>query len=457
MTAPPARRAFDWERAGRELGDKLGEYNAVVVAGLDPVATGRVALALARAQSSRRRVAVGDLFADSPPIQELVQSDDPHGIVDSFLYGVSLTKIAQQVPNSGQLFVMPSGTEPPSYEEILPNPRWFRLSAGFREMGALLVLAVPATAAHIDALVAATDGAIVVGDVGITDIPEARVLGAVREARERASAPAPVPRVTVPAPASSQISRRELAAFGGIGLTIVAAIVAAWLAYRPLAGRLLASHREPDCAALAAAGHPCAPRAEQSTVAMTPDSAHGEALHDTVKTRGVVPRVPMVVANPGDSSSSTPFAVQLKYENMQAGAILKLQQEGKSLPAATFSPVMIKGVRWYKVVSGAFPTASGADSLLGRLRQKKLMTDGSIVRLPFAFRVDSGVPASAVPAMLANYLEHGQPVYALRQSDGTAWLLIGAYESPEQSSLYLGFLPSGTRPVLVFRKGRPFQ
>jgi len=94
--------------------------------------------------------------------------------------------------------------------------------------------------------------------------------------------------------------------------------------------------------------------------------------------------------------------------------------------------------------------------LLDRLRQRKLLSAGSVVRLPFAFRIDSGVPPSAVPAMVANYVDHGQPAYALRQADGTVWLLIGAYESPEQASLYRESLPSGTRPVLVYRKGRLF-
>jgi hypothetical protein len=178
--------------------------------------------------------------------------------------------------------------------------------------------------------------------------------------------------------------------------------------------------------------------------------------HDSVKAAGRVVAGGSWLANPGDSAASTPFAVQLIAANMQAGAILKLQQDGKNLPAATFSPVIIQGVRWFKVVSGAFATSAGADSLLGRLRQRKLLRDGSVVRLPFAFRIDSGVPASAVPAMLANYVDHGQPVYALRQADGTAWLLIGAYESPEQAALYRESLPSGTRPVLVYRKGRPF-
>ena len=60
-----------------------------------------------------------------------------------------------------------------------------------------------------------------------------------------------------------------------------------------------------------------------------------------------------------------------------------------------------------------------------------LLGGESVVRLPFAFLIDS-VPASAVPGMVASYADRGQPVYALRQSNGIAWLLVGAFESVEQ-------------------------
>jgi hypothetical protein len=188
---------------------------------------------------------------------------------------------------------------------------------------------------------------------------------------------------------------------------------------------------------------------------MTPDSVRPDSARDSARAGAVVPRMPVVV-NPGDSAAAVPFAVQLIAENMQAGAILRWQRDGKNLPASTFSPVIIQGVRWFKVVSGAFATVAGADSLLARLKTQDLVRDGSVVRLPFAFRIDSGVPANAVPVLIDTYGQHGQPVYALRQADGTAWLLVGAYESPEQASLYLESLPSGTRPVLVYRKGRSF-
>jgi hypothetical protein len=453
MTAPTARRTFDWENAGRELGERLGEYNAVVVAGLDPVVTGRVAVGLARAQAGARRVAVGDLFAESPPIQALVHSDDPHGIVDSFLYGVSLTKIAHLVPGTGQLYVMPSGSEAPSYDEILPNPRWHRLSAGFREVGALIVLAVPTSAPQLEKLVAATDGVVFVGDTVAPQVPVARVIGSVREPRERLS---PTPIVGVQA-VSGGWTGRQVASYAGISLTLVAAGLAAWLAYRPLAGSVPLPRREPDCAKLAASGHPCTPRGDPG-VTMSPDTARSDSTRDT--TAAPAPAAPppplLAIADPADSLVASAFAVQLMAANTQAGAILKLQRDGKSLPAATFAPVVVQGVRWFKVVSGAFTTSAGADSLLSRLRQRKLLSDGSVVRLPFAFRIDSGVPAKAVPAMVAAYGDRGQPVYALQQADGTAWLLVGAYESPQQALLYRESLPSGTQPVLVYRKGRSF-
>ena len=184
MTAPTrTRRPFDWEAAGEELGDTLGSYHMIVVAGADSVMTGRVAVGIARMQSLNRRVAVGDLFAESPPIRELIQTDDPHGIVDSFLYGVSLSRIAYPVPGPGELFAMQSGTEPPDYEEILPNRRWHRLCGGFREAGALLVLAIPESAPHIEDLVAAADGAVLVADAAPPTIPFSRVIARVREPR----------------------------------------------------------------------------------------------------------------------------------------------------------------------------------------------------------------------------------------------------------------------------------
>jgi hypothetical protein len=442
VTSPVPRRGFDWEAAAETLGQSLDDYHALVVIGVDPVSTGRVAVALGRAQATRRRVAVGDLFAESPPIQELVQSDDPHGLVDSFLYGVSLSRIAYEVPGAGQLFVMPSGTEPPTYEEMLGNPRWERLAAGFREVGALLILAAPASAPDIEKLVSVTDGAILVGEGVPRRLPVAQVIASVREARpettERPLEPAAGPR--------RPWSKKRIAAVGGAILTVLLAGVALWLAMRPFASG--GGHTGPS---------PDTTKGLKAVVsAVSPDTAVRPSTDSTPVATITIPQV----VNPNDSSQAAGFAVQLMAANTLAGAILKLQQDGKNMPAATFAPVLdAQGARWYKVLSGASVDRAGADSLLLELRRRKVLDSdrGTVVRLPFAFLIDSAVSAAAVPGMVAQYADRGQPVYALRQANGTAWLLVGAFESVDESGLYAESLrASGITPVLVYRKGRTF-
>jgi hypothetical protein len=462
MTAPSASKGFDWENAGRELGEKLGAYHAIVVIGLDPVVTGRVAVGIARAQAAHRRVAVGDLFAESQPIQDLVHGDDPHGIVDSFLYGVSLSRIAREVPGAGQLFVMPSGSEPPNYEEILPNPRWHRLAAGFREMSALLVLAAPAGAPHIEKLVGAADGAVLVGEAVPPQVPVARIVGSVREPRPPMLSPivgipiVPSPTLGAAAPAlpgKSRWSPNRVAVAAGTGVTLTLALAAmtAWLAYRPLAGADRPQRRV-VCDSTGQTARPCSTsRANILTVRPVPR----DSLADTADVISAPP-LPAVV-NPQDSSMAAAFGVHLLTANTLAGAIFKLQKDGKNLPAATFGRVDVQGVPWFKVVSGAFVNRADADSLLANLRQRNLLQTGeSVVKLPYAFLVDS-VPGAAVAGMVAGYADRGLPVYALRQTNGTAWLLVGAYESLQQASLDIVPLrASSIPPVLVYRKGRPF-
>ncbi|HVX39568.1 MAG TPA: hypothetical protein VHB25_08345, partial [Gemmatimonadaceae bacterium] len=353
------------------------------------------------------------------------------------------------VPDAGQLYVMPSGTEPPSYDEILPNPRWHRLAAGFREVGALLVLAAPANAERIEQLVEATDGAILVGEAVPRKLPVARVIGTVREPRPEAE-----PTEATAGPPRAPRRRRRVAAAAGIVLTLALAGIAAWLAYRPLAGAEHLLGRKQDTTS----GRPKVP----APVALAGDSAaaaNGQmAASDSQSAAGPVVAAP-VPANPADSAQAAAFAIELLAANTEAGAILKLQKDGKHLPAATFAPVEIQGARWFKVMAGALPTRADADTLLAGLRRRKMLdsASGQVVRLPFAFLIDSGVPATAVPGMVGAYVTRGQPVYALRQANGSAWLLAGAFETPDQATLYAESLrSSGTTPVLVYRKGRTF-
>ena len=159
-----------WEEVGREIAPALDAASAVVVIGDDPVAAAEVALGAGRVQGARRRVAIGDLVGEVEPLQALVTGDDPHGLVDSFLYGVSLNKIARPAVGFRNLYILPSGTEPVVAEEIFRNERWRRLAIGFSEVGALLLLVARADAPGVDALIGQLDGALVVD--GATHVPE---------------------------------------------------------------------------------------------------------------------------------------------------------------------------------------------------------------------------------------------------------------------------------------------
>lgn len=286
--------------------------------------------------------------------------------------------------------------------------------------------------------VAATDGVVVLGEAMPEGVAASSVVATLRE--PRAGAPRE-PRRTAAAKASPVRRQVRLATAGGIGLLAVIVVLVGWLAYRPLAGGQPRLGRKPDTV-----NHRVIP----APIAVQPASPG-------VDTTAI--DAPFLVANPADSATATAFSVELVSANTQSGAILRLQQDGKNVPAETFSPAMIQGATWYKVVGGAYADRSEADSLLRALRQRKVLdrSSGTVVRLPFAFLVDSGLPPAAVPGAVSLWGYRGQPVYGLQQANGSAWLLVGAFESVSQSMLYTSSLrASGIKPVLVYRKGRTF-
>lgn len=443
------RSATDWRAEGRRIGASFQGIHSVVVAGVDPTATALLALGVAEIQAERRRVAVADLLGDAPPFSNLISAEDRHGVVDSFTYGVSLNKIAHLVPGTSQLFLLPTGTEPPDYEELLPNPRWRRLASGFREVGALLIIAAPALAPQLAALLESTDGAVLVGDRSLGAIPPSQVIATVR-GNEPTAAPAVAGNSDVQRPRPRR-SRALSAAVAGLLLTLALAGGALWLAYRPLAqsyAPLWLRRR---------LSHTTSGASPNPGVALSRADSD-QRLDTAVVPSGTVSDIP-TLANPGDTADAAPFAVELMAANTEAGAILKLQQDGRLLPAATFGQTLIQGASWYKVFSGAFSNAAQADSLLLLLRQRHVLDSlsGTVTRVPYAFLIDSAVDPASVPSRLAAYANHDPPVYALRQSNGTARLYAGAFESVDQAATFADSLRSaGMKAVLVYRKGRNF-
>jgi hypothetical protein len=431
--SPAANPSIDWESEGRRLSETLDRYNAIVIIGADANATATVGLAVAKAQARWRRVVLGDLLGDAPPIRSLVTGDDPHGLVDSFEYGVSLNRIAVPVSGVDRLFVMPTGSQPPEYSELLPHPRWRRLTEEFREAGALLVLVAPAGATHIEDLVASTDGSVQVGEGPLPQLPPAFILAVVRGRRE------PRPAAEVRKLEARRRRRKRLPrSVIYVAMTVLALVGAFGL--RTAKRRWSAGRR---AAALAADSSAARRRAAAESAARVTDSTGAAAF-------------PAVV-NPADARSASIFAVELMAANTQTGAILKLQRDSRFLPAATYAPVMVDGVRWFKVFAGAYTVNVSAESLLLSLGRRGLLGDGSgVVRVPYAFLVDT-VSATAAPAVIAAYAERGLPVYGLLQLNGSVSLYAGAFETPAQAQSYAESLrAAGNNWPLVYRKGRVF-
>src|SRR5258706_10646782 len=133
---------------------------------------------------------------------------------------------------------MPSGSSPIDHEELLPNPRWRRLSGGFREVGALLLLVVPADAPRLRDLVDTTDGIVIVGDVAPPDVPVAQALAWLRPRRPSSAAPREAPLAVITATHGRRSTdRRRLVAAGARGVLAGAVLGAVVLfSRRPLPG-----------------------------------------------------------------------------------------------------------------------------------------------------------------------------------------------------------------------------
>jgi hypothetical protein len=418
------------EDEGRRIGADVDSLNAIVVVANAPDDAAAVALGIGAVQSKHRRVVVADLAGDTATLTRLVTTDDPHGLSDSFRYGVSLNRVAQPVGEGGNLFVLPSGTEPVADEEIYRSDRWRRLVAGFREVGALLVLVAPGHAPALDALIAFADGAVGVGRVAIPGV----VIDTARVAR-------PTTRVGGPFAArqpavAARAGRRPLIAAVGL----IAAAIALTMVFR-----------------LRTAGPSAAAPVDSTT---TPPVAAAPRRSIDSAAAAVAPETPPI-RNPGDSALATAFGIEIAKFSTPTGALMRVRDElPKTAPAATFGVVAIGADQtlWYRVIAGASTGRAGAESALAMLRAAKVIDDpaaGAIVSVPFAFRLQAGVAPASVATLAAGYIARGVPAYALLQDDGTATLYAGAFETADQAALFMTYLrAAGIEPALTYRLGR---
>jgi hypothetical protein len=425
-------RPVAWEDAGRQIAPVLGSYSAVVVTSSDPVAAAHVALGIALAEAKHRRVVVGDLVGDLPPLRSLVKDEDPHGISDSFNYGLSLNKIGYEVQGTANLYIMPTGTDPTIGEEVLRSARWTKLAGGFAETGALLLLVARSEAPGLAELAEQTDGIVIVRDAQLPAAPSALVLA-------RVSAPTPTLKIPLhrfsARAADWRKHRWAYPAMIAAGLLLIA-VAGAGIMF----ARSARSARAPARVAAAPVPAPIPP----------PPRPAPETLY-------IAP-----AANANDSTSASAFSVELLVANTAEGANLFVRKNGAALPAAAVSPVPVGPERatWYRVTAGAYTTRDQADSLLLALQKSGVLREsaGRITLSPLALLVDSvptqGGIVDAVRAAVEKYTARGLTVYPLIQNDGGARIFAGAFATADQSAGLIRTLRgAGLKPVLVYRTG----
>ena len=398
----------------------LGSFSAAVVTGTDALAAAHVAIGIGLAEAEHRRVAIGDLVGEIEPIQALVTTDDPHGISDSFTFGVSLNKIAQPIDTTGNLFIMPSGTGSVADPEIFKNSRWQRLANGFREVGALLLLVAPADAPGLKELIDQLDGVVLVGGTPLDFAPYINVLA------------------RVPKPLLEQDRRPEkkplaiwkIAAL----LLLLVALVGAGIYFRVVNN------------AETATSTPAFRKPAPVIVAPPPPAVDSIAVG--------------APANPADSASSAAYAVEAGVWSSKDDANEAIARFRDLLPAGTISPVPVGPNReqYFKLVVGAYPTRNEAAAELDVLRHNKVTptpTLGLVVRTPYALLIDSAV-AGRPSELVRKYPEARKwGSYVLAQSDGALKLYAGAFERPEDAASLMQTLRAAKlTPTLVYRTGR---
>jgi hypothetical protein len=455
-----------WLAEGRILGKSLRRFHAIVVAGVDLDATADVARGIADAQSSERKVILGDLMGNSARFGPAMEDDDPHGLVDAFDYGISLGRVARSIAGNANLHFIPTGNTSPDYAELLAHPRWSRLMTAFTDEDHLLVLAAPLGAQSVDDLVNQLDGIVLVDGLTPGRVDEAKVIANV------VLAPQPLPRLSqvvsapVPAPEAPKVTGRTkpqsrrpvnptirpsvaapnppvrrqttvMQAFAkpagyGAGLSILAAFIIFWLMNQPF------GDSEP-----------------RSAVPGPLQSAPGAQVQRPAPSAPDPNQL-----NPADSGAAV-YAVRMMSANTRAGAIIRLNDYWTSMPAATYAAVDKSGRVWYEVLTGASITRGGADSLLTSLRaagRLDSVSPGVVVRVPYAVLIDSVRPAATIPDMLKN-LRQGRnwPVYALAQKNGWVWIVAGAFETRALADAYFEEMRATGQPLgVVLRQGRPY-
>ena len=455
--APPAR----------SIGDTLAgaALVALVPATADLEAAAVMAWNLARSTAATgRRVALVDCHVDEPRLHATAGDDNRDGIVDVFEYGASLSSIARQQPEPNLYFV-PAGTFAPDPAVMAANPRWRRLSAGFRHEDAVMLLFLPADclgtlASVLDGIVAlAPDGA----EAGLASTPEIEataeagvpLLATLTDTDDFEAAPEPVPAEPDRAPAPTPEA--------------VAAAVEPVLELEPLPPEPEPAPPEPEPAApepapgevrplpfLRQLGAPRAAWRVRAAVYGSVTLLAAAVLVVTYRRElGLGDFGLKALGTGGSPDSAPPMSILPAFRGLMPHAVDTLPfgvqvsawtslvfalDAGDALEGQGFAqmiaPIRLGSRLWYRVFAGPVATQDAADSLLGAVRGAGLDRPRTAVPVlvPLSLALRRVATVVAARSERGRLRAAGIPAFILGQADGTYRLYAGAYGTPEQAA-----------------------
>ena len=405
---------------------------------------------IARAAAGQdSRVVLVDLSLERPVLDDEADHPAEEGIVDAFLYGVSLNHVARAQEPPG-LHYIGVGTPTARPEEVWSHTRWQRLAKGFSNEGALLLLFTPPSAIpHMTLLPNAlivleatpTRGSnpmLPVNPMWFGKIPLLTTL----------VEPAP-PITAVPPVATSEpdFSTVEDPATAEEPATPDAP--AGVLRHR----RRTAKKRHVGLAALAVA------TLGLWAVLRWAENDSGESLEGVSPTSDrseLSPVIAGTVAKPEPAETDSLFySVQVAAFNTWDRAIEYASSIERETLTAAVTPIRVGRRTWYRVILGALNTATAADTELKALWQSGLVEagQGTILRTPQAFDLGSRESVRLAREEAGRLRDRGIPAYGIQTSSG-ARILVGAFESPEQAGVAESLLTAAGLPTtLILRTG----
>jgi cell division septation protein DedD len=418
----------------------------LVAAEADDLAA-RAAIALAEARATRGRATVlADADLDAPRLHGQLEVENLEGLVDVFLFGASLRRVAVR-PRSRHFAFAPAGAYSPDPAEVLQSPRWDRIAEELTGEDALLLVFLPAAAPGARQLSRRVRRAIILGDDRAVERAAARLDATCRivaavdptpplrvgpgGAPEPVASEAPVattrerkgPELDEPIVIRPERRSRRVSPVLLIALALALA-AAAWFGYRELFGR------EAPPAAQAAAVQPTGP------------------------------------ADPGAPVETTlPYSVAVAaYQDLETAAE-RVDQLARAEPDLGFylSPVAVHEDVFYRLLAGPVRDRESAVAVMQRLvdaEHKQGMDEWALLLTAHTFHLGDYEGAGEAEGRVQELADAGIPAYVVpqRYQGGQYRYRVygGAYQNEAEAEVMREMLENaGEATRLIVRVGEP--